>query len=107
MMAPMHPSGHGASSGPRACELGTRTIFNILGPLTNPASVRRQLTGAFSPTLSAPWPRRSAAPLDRAWLVHGADGTDEVSISGETRVVELNDGKLREFRVHPEEAGLS
>ena len=107
MMAPMH---HPAMRfvGPARIELGTRTIFNILGPLTNPAAVRRQLTGAFSPDVIRPMAETlGQLGSDRAWLVHGADGTDEVSISGETQVVELNDGKLREFRVHPEEAGLA
>jgi anthranilate phosphoribosyltransferase len=106
MMAPMH---HPAMRNvmPVRTELGTRTIFNILGPLTNPASVRRQLTGAYSRAVIRPMAETLAAlGSDRAWLVHGADGTDEVSIAGETFVVELDDGALREFSVHPESAGL-
>jgi anthranilate phosphoribosyltransferase len=92
---------------PARTELGTRTIFNILGPLTNPASVRRQLTGAYSRDVIRPMAETLAAlGSDRAWLVHGADGTDEVSIAGETFVVELDDGAIREFSVHPESAGL-
>ena len=88
-------------------ELGTRTIFNILGPLTNPAAVRRQLTGAFARSVIRPMAETLAElGSDRAWVVHGADGTDEVAITGETFVAELNDGQVREFTVHPEQAGL-
>ena len=106
MMAPMH---HPAMRHvmPARTELGTRTIFNILGPLTNPAGVRRQLTGAFSRAVIRPMAETLAElGSDRAWLVHGADGTDEISIAGETCVAELDDGQVREFTVHPEDAGL-
>ncbi len=106
MMAPMH---HPATRHvmPARQELGTRTIFNILGPLTNPAAVRRQLTGAFTRAVIRPMAETlGELGSDRAWVVHGADGTDEVSIAGETYVAELNDGRVREFSVHPEEAGL-
>lgn len=106
MMAPMH---HPAVRHvmPARSELGTRTIFNILGPLTNPASVRRQLTGAYSRSVIRPMAETLAAlGSDRAWLVHGADGTDEMSIAGETFVVELRDGQIMEFSIHPEMAGL-
>lgn len=106
MMAPMH---HPAIRHvmPTRAELGTRTVFNLLGPLTNPAGVRRQLTGAFS----RDWIRPMAETLralgsERAWLVHGADGTDEISIAGPTWVAALEDGAVREFELHPEEAGL-
>ena len=106
MLAPMH---HPAMRHvmPVRAELGTRTIFNLLGPLTNPAAVRRQLTGAFSPR-GDPADGRDAGALgsDRAWLVHGADGIDEISITGETYVAELRDGAVREFASHPEDAGL-
>lgn len=107
MMAPMH---HPAMRhvGPPRAELGTRTVFNLLGPLTNPASVRRQLTGAFS----SQWLRPMAEVLrdlgsDAAWLVHGSDGTDEISIADETHVAALKDGEVSEFTVSPEDAGLS
>lgn len=106
MMAPMH---HPAIRHvmPTRAELGTRTLFNLLGPLTNPASVKRQLTGAFSRA----WIRPMAEVLatlgsDRAWLVHGSDGTDEISIAGVTWVAALENGAVHEFEVHPEEAGL-
>ncbi len=106
MMAPMH---HPAIRHvmPTRAELGTRTIFNLLGPLTNPAGVRRQLTGAFSRA----WIRPMAEVLgalgsEKAWLVHGSDGTDEITICGPTHVAALEGGMVREFDLHPEEAGL-
>ena len=106
MMAPMH---HPAIRHvmPTRTELGTRTVFNLLGPLTNPAGVKRQLTGAFARA----WIRPMAETLqalgsERAWLVHGSDGTDEISVAGITHVAALEDGAVREFDLHPEEAGL-
>ena len=106
MMAPMH---HPAMKHvmPVRAELGTRTIFNILGPLTNPAGVRRQLTGAFSPRLIRPMAETlRALGSERAWLVHGGDGTDELSIAGPSAVAALQAGEVTEFEVHPEDAGL-
>ncbi len=106
MMAPMH---HPAIRHvmPVRAELGTRTIFNILGPLTNPAGVKIQLTGAFSASLIRPM---AETLLDlgttSAWLVHGGDGTDEISIAEPTAVAAVQDGKVREFTVTPEDAGL-
>ncbi|PZO66637.1 MAG: anthranilate phosphoribosyltransferase [Paracoccus denitrificans] len=106
MMATVH---HPAmrNVGPARTELGTRTIFNLLGPLTNPAGVRAQLTGAFS----AHWLRPMAEVLanlgsTRAWLVHGGDGTDELSIAAPSRVAQLLDGAVTEFDISPEDAGL-
>ena len=106
MMAPMH---HPAIRHvmPVRAELGTRTIFNILGPLTNPAGVRRQLTGAFSPKLIRPMAETLLAlGTIKAWLVHGNDGTDEISIAAPTQVAAVEDGRVREFTLHPEDAGL-
>jgi anthranilate phosphoribosyltransferase len=106
MMAPMH---HPAMRhvGPVRMELGTRTIFNILGPLTNPAGVRRQLTGAFSADLLRPMAEvLQTLGSQAAWLVHGGDGTDELAISDPSRVVALKDGAITEFTVTPEDAGL-
>lgn len=106
MMAPMH---HPATRHvmPARGELGTRTIFNILGPLTNPAGVKRQLTGAFSRAVIRPMAETlRALGSERVWIVHGADGTDEVSIAGPTFVAALEGGAVREFEVTPEEAGL-
>jgi anthranilate phosphoribosyltransferase len=106
MMAPMH---HPAIRHvmPVRAELGTRTIFNILGPLTNPAGVTRQLTGAFSAALIRPMAEtlRELGSV-AAWLVHGHDGTDELSIAGPSQVVALEGGAIRAFEVHPEDAGL-
>jgi anthranilate phosphoribosyltransferase len=106
MMAPMH---HPAMRhvGPIRAELGTRTIFNILGPLTNPAGVTRQLTGAFSAALIRPMAETlQALGSHKAWLVHGGDGTDEISISEPTAVAALEDGQIREFTLRPSDAGL-
>ncbi len=92
---------------PARVELGTRTVFNILGPLTNPAGVKRQLTGAFTQLLIRPMAETlRALGSERAWLVHGMDGTDEISIAGPTYVAALEDGVVREFQVKPEDAGL-
>lgn len=106
MMAPMH---HPAMRHvmPTRTELGTRTIFNLLGPLTNPAGVRRQLTGVFARRWVRPMADTLAAlGSDRVWIVHGGDGTDELSIAGVTHVAALEDGVVSEFDVHPEDAGL-
>jgi len=106
LMAPRHHASMRHAAGPRA-ELGTRTIFNLLGPLANPARVRRQLTGVFA----AEWLRPMAEALrelgsERAWLVHG-QGLDELTLAGESEVVALEpDGTLRAFTVTPEDAGL-
>jgi anthranilate phosphoribosyltransferase len=106
MMAPMH---HPATRHvmPVRGELGTRTVFNVLGPLTNPAGVRRQLTGAYASALLRPMAEvlRELGSTD-AWLVHGHDGTDELSIAGPTTVAILRDGEVSERTVTPEEAGL-
>jgi anthranilate phosphoribosyltransferase len=106
MMAPMH---HPAMKHvmPVRQELGSKTIFNILGPLTNPAGVKRQLTGAFAIDLIFPMAETlKELGSDRAWLVHGGDGTDEISISAPTQVAVLEDGEIRGREVHPEDAGL-
>ncbi len=106
MMAPMH---HPAIRHvmPARAELGTRTIFNILGPLTNPAAVKQQLTGAFSAALIRPMAETLLAlGTQSAWLVHGSDGTDELSIAGTSAVAAVENGAIREFEVHPEDAGL-
>ena len=106
MMAPMH---HPAMKHvmPVRIDLGTRTVFNILGPLTNPAGVKRQLTGAFSPDLIKPMAEvLGALGSEKAWLVHGVDGTDEVTITGETSVAKLEDGVVSMGTIHPEDAGL-
>jgi len=105
LMAPRHHAALRHAAGPRV-ELGTRTLFNLLGPMANPARVTRQLTGAFAPE----WLRPMAEALDRlgttdAWLVHG-QGLDELTIAGPSQVVALKDGRITEFSVSPEDAGL-
>ena len=107
MMAPMH---HPAMRhvGPVRMELGTRTICNILGPLTNPAGVKRQLTGAFSDALIRPMAETLLTlGTEKAWLVHGSDGTDEITICGATSVSAVEGGAVRDFTIHPEDAGLA
>lgn len=107
MMAPMH---HPAIAHvmPTRTELGTRTIFNILGPLTNPAGAKRQLTGAFTRDLIRPMAETlGRLGSEKAWLVHGSDGTDELTITGVSWVSALEmDGSVKDFELHPEEAGL-
>ncbi len=106
MMAPMH---HPAVRFvmPARQELGTRTIFNILGPLTNPAGVKRQLTGAYSRDVIRPMAETlRALGSEKAWLVHGGDGTDELSIAGISWVAALEGDTIAEREIHPEDAGL-
>ena len=106
MMAPMH---HPAMKHvmPVRQEMGCKTIFNILGPLTNPAGAKRQLTGAFAADLIFPMAETlQALGSEKAWLVHGADGMDEISITGATSVAALEDGKIHAREIHPEDAGL-
>ncbi len=107
MLAPTH---HAAMRhvGPTRAELGTRTIFNLLGPLANPAGVKRQLVGVFS----AAWLTPMAEVLrnlgsERVWITHGADGLDEMSTTGTTKIVELKDGAIRAFEIAPEDVGLT
>ncbi|MAU96415.1 MAG: anthranilate phosphoribosyltransferase [Fulvimarina sp.] len=106
MFAPTH---HAAMRfvGPSRVELGTRTVFNLLGPLANPAGVRKLLVGVFSPD----WLRPIAETLkalgtEAAWVVHG-DGLDEMTPTGTTHVAELKDGAISEFSIDPEEAGVT
>jgi anthranilate phosphoribosyltransferase len=106
LFAPRHHAALRHAAGPRA-ELGTRTIFNLAGPLANPARVRRQLLGVFSPA----WARPLAETLarlgsERAWVVSG-QGVDELTLAGENRIVELANGETREFTLLPEEVGLA
>ena len=94
--------------GPVRVELGTRTLFNLLGPLANPASVRRQLLGVPS----GAWMNPLTEALrdlgsDRVWTVHGSDGLDEITATGPSEIVALEDGTLRSFTVAPEDVGLA
>lgn len=101
-----HPSMRHA--GPTRKDLGIRTAFNLLGPLTNPAGARRQLVGVPRPELTE-LVARSLALLgsERAWVVHGADGLDEISTTGYTKVSECRDGAVNTFYVHPADFGLA
>jgi anthranilate phosphoribosyltransferase len=106
MFAPAH---HPAMKnvGPTRVELGTRTIFNLLGPLSNPASVKRQMIGTFSKHWTEPMAQVLAnLGSESVWVVHGSDGLDEITTAGATSVAELKGGKIRTFEVTPEDAGL-
>jgi len=107
LMAPRH---HAAMRHVMAArrDLGTRTIFNLLGPLSNPAGTRRQLVGVFA----REWVQPVAEVLARlgaeaAWVVHGSDGLDEITLTGPSFVAELKQKRIRTFEVTPEEAGLA
>lgn len=105
MFAPAHHSAM-RHVGPTRVELGTRTIFNLLGPLSNPAGVKRQLLGVFAPEWVEPLAHvLNDLGCEAAWVVHG-DGLDEMTLTGVTKVAELKDGKVRCFDVTPEDAGL-
>ncbi len=106
LMAPRHHSAM-RHVGPTRVELGTRTIFNLLGPLCNPARVRRQILGVFDRA----WIEPLAEVLkglghEKAWVFHGEGGFDELTTSGRSWVAELADGRVRTFEVTPEDAGL-
>ena len=106
MFAPAH---HPAMKnvGPTRVELGTRTIFNLLGPLSNPASVKRQMIGTFSKHWIEPMAQvLNNLGSESVWVVHGSDGLDEITTAGPTSVAELKGGKIRTFEVTPEDAGL-
>jgi anthranilate phosphoribosyltransferase len=107
MFAPAH---HPAMKnvGPTRVELGTRTIFNLLGPLSNPAGVKRQMIGTFS----RQWVEPMAQVLknlgsESIWVVHGSDGLDEITTAGTTSVAELKGGQIRTFEIAPEDIGVS
>src|ERR1700675_4216201 len=107
MFAPSH---HPAMKnvGPTRVELATRTIFNLLGPLSNPAGVKRQMVGVFS----RHWVQPLAQVLknlgaEKIWVVHGSDGLDEITLTGPTFVASLENGDIRPFEGTPEEAGLT
>jgi anthranilate phosphoribosyltransferase len=105
LFAPAH---HGAMRhvAPIRAELGYRTIFNLLGPLTNPAQAKRQLLGVFDSRWVEPLARvLGALGAERAWTVHG-QGMDELTTTGETQVAEWRDGQVRLFRITPEAVGL-
>ena len=105
MFAPMHHSAM-RHVGPSRVELGTRTIFNLLGPLSNPASVKRQLVGVFAPQWLVPLAEvLKELGSEAAWVVYG-DGLDEMTTAGTTQVAALENGRIRTFEITPEEVGL-
>ena len=107
MFAALH---HGAMAhvAPVRKALGVRTIFNVLGPLSNPASAKRQLMGVFAPDLLRPAAEvMHALGIERAWVVHGADGLDELTTTGPSHVASLVNGEIKEFDITPEDAGLA
>ena len=106
MFAPAHHSAM-RHVGPSRVELGTRTIFNILGPLSNPAGVKRQMIGVFAHH----WVERLAKVLkalgsEKIWVAHGSDGLDEITTTGPSHIAELCDGVIKTFTISPEDAGL-
>ncbi len=106
MMAPRHHASMKHVAIPRM-ELGTRTIFNLLGPLANPASVKRQVVGVFAPEWVEPLAHvLGQLGAERAWVVHGRDGLDELSTTTSTLVAEWTGDRVRTFEVSPEDAGL-
>jgi anthranilate phosphoribosyltransferase len=93
--------------GPVRATLGVRTIFNLLGPLSNPALVKRIMVGVFDQSYCAPFAHVLAQlGTTHAWVVHGADGLDEVSTTGKTHVAALNNGEVKEFTISPDDIGL-
>jgi len=106
MFAPRHHSAMRHVAGARV-EMGTRTVFNLLGPLSNPAGVKRQFTGAFAREWIEPMARvLGNLGCERTWVVHGADGLDELTTTGPTYVAELKNGAVTTFEVTPGDAGL-
>nr|WP_206419838.1 anthranilate phosphoribosyltransferase [Minwuia thermotolerans] len=106
LMAPRH---HGAMRhvGPTRVELGTRTIFNLLGPLSNPAGAKRQLMGVFARKWVEPLAHvQMKLGAEKVWVVHGSDGMDELTTTGPSTVAELADGRVSVFEVNPADAGL-
>lgn len=106
MFAPAH---HPAMKNvnPTRVELGTRTIFNLLGPLSNPAGVKRQMVGVFSKQWTQPLAQvLKNLGAEQAWVVHGSDGLDEITTSGPTSVAALENGHIKAFEISPEELGL-
>jgi anthranilate phosphoribosyltransferase len=106
MFAPAH---HAAMKhvGPARAELGFRTVFNLIGPLSNPAGVKRYMLGVFSPDWVEPLAHvLGELGAERAWVVHGAGGLDEISPAGDTKVASLENGEVTTFVISPDDIGL-
>jgi anthranilate phosphoribosyltransferase len=107
LFAPNYHTALRHAAAPRR-EIGVRTVFNVLGPLTNPAGASRQLLGVYSDTLVRPVAEvLRQLGSERAWVVHGRDGLDELTVFGPTHVAELEAGQIREFDVEPATLGLA
>ena len=101
---------HGAMRhvGPTRVELGIRTIFNLLGVMSNPAAVKRQLTGVYDPRWMIPMAETlKELGSEHVWIMHGTDGLDELTTTAPSLVAELKDGKITEFEINPEDVGLA
>jgi anthranilate phosphoribosyltransferase len=106
MFAPVYHGATARVAGVRR-ELGVHTTFNLLGPLTNPAGAPRQIIGVWHPDLVEPLAHTLAAlGSERAWVVHGRDGLDEITLNGRTFVAETFEGQVRRFEINPEDFGL-
>ncbi len=107
LFAPNYHTALRHAAGPRR-EIGVRTVFNVLGPLTNPAGAGRQLLGVFSDTLVRPVAEvLQRLGSERAWVVHGRDGMDELTVFAPSHVAELSGGSIREFELDPAQVGLA
>jgi anthranilate phosphoribosyltransferase len=107
LFAPSHHPAMKHAAAARS-ELGLRTVFNVLGPLTNPAGVKRQLVGVFNPELTETVARvLQSLGSERVYAVHGTDGSDEVSTAGPTQVTELRDGRVRTYQFDPTSVGMA
>ena len=106
MFAPAHHGAMKHAIGPRR-ELGLRTIFNMLGPMTNPAGVKHQVLGVFSQALCRPLAEvLQRLGSEHVLVVHASDGLDEISLAAPTFVAELKDGEIREYQIQPEDFGI-
>ena len=106
LFAPMLHSAMKYAIGPRR-EMGVRTIFNVLGPLTNPAGAKRQLMGVFDGSLTEPLAHvLKELDSEHVMIVHGEDGLDEITLTGNTRISELKDGSVVTYDIHPEDFGF-
>lgn len=106
MFAQVHHKAMRYAAGPRR-DMGLRTLFNMLGPLTNPAGVKRQVIGVFNAALCRPLAEvMQRLGSEHVLVLHSTDGLDEISLAAPTQVVELKDGELREYRIQPEDFGI-
>ena len=106
LFAPRFHASMKHAAGPRR-ELGIRTLFNVLGPLTNPASAKAQVVGVYDPALTEPLARvLGRLGVGQAFVVHGLDRLDEISVTGETQISHLKEGRVETYRFHPSQVGI-